>query len=122
MNKSILVIEDNEKNSFLLEDMLSDKGYDVVTARDGADVEQKMIEKEKIGSPFDLIITDIAVPGFNPFEFIKANKEKYRIISCSAYCDAMSIVGLLDKKWCLKKPFDITNFIEIVKDRMTSYM
>jgi len=118
MKKTILVIEDNEKSRFLFEDMLSDEGYEVVTAGDGDEVKQKMVERKQSGKPFDLLLVDLAVPQFNPIKFIKDNIKTHRILVISAYMDSFDLKGILKEKWKIKKPFDNNDLIARVKDRL----
>lgn len=71
--KKILVVEDNEKNLYLMRFLLEHKGYKVVDARDGLQG-VKMAELEKP----DLILMDIQLPvldGYKATKQIKANKE-----------------------------------------------
>ena len=71
--KKILVVEDDEKNMYLIRFILQDKGFEVIEARDGAaGVELAVKEKP------DLIIMDIQLPvldGYEATKRIKANKE-----------------------------------------------
>lgn len=113
MGKTILVIEDNEKTRFLLEDMLSDEGYDVVTAGDGDEVQQKMAD-----SDFDLLLVDLAVPGFSPIDFIKDNINNQLILVVSAYMDNFDLRGILEDRWIIKKPFDTNDIIAKVRERL----
>jgi two-component system response regulator (stage 0 sporulation protein F) len=63
--KKILVVEDEEALCLLYKEELSQDGYDVVTAGD-AEQALEILSKEK----FDLIVTDIRMPGRNGIEFI----------------------------------------------------
>ncbi|MGB8952375.1 MAG: response regulator [Candidatus Aminicenantales bacterium] len=63
--KRLLVVEDEEALCLLYKEELSQEGYEVITAMD-ADQALALLEKEK----FDLIITDIRMPGKNGIELI----------------------------------------------------
>jgi two-component system response regulator AtoC len=119
MSNTILVIEDNEKHSFLFEDMLSDEGYEVETAKDGNEANQKMAERTKSDEPFDLLLVDLAVPDFDPIDFIKTYRNTHRIIVVSAYIDSYSLMEILPKECLIKKPFDTNVLIERVKERLS---
>jgi len=111
MSKKILVIEDNQKHSILFEDLLRDLGYQVVIAKDGDEVQQKM----KVGGKeYDLLLVDIAVPQFNAIEFIRAHKDHYPILVVSAYADREDVKKLLPDNRRIKKPFDF----HILKSRV----
>jgi two-component system cell cycle response regulator len=59
----ILVVDDTPANVKLLSDLLTYKGYEVVTATSGAEA----LEKVETGQP-DLILLDILMPGMNGYE------------------------------------------------------
>ena len=112
--KTILVIEDNEKHRFLMEDLLDDEGYRVETAKDGGEA----IKKMEGGGPFDLLMVDIAVPGFDAVQFIKAHKDKHKILVVSAFVE--SVKDLLLDHQLIKKPFDTGILLDRVKEILSS--
>lgn len=57
MPKHILVADDDDKISFLVQLKLQEKGYSVMTARDG----QEVLEMVKAARP-DLLILDVCMP------------------------------------------------------------
>ena len=59
----ILVVDDTPANVKLLSDLLTYKGYEVVTAASGAEA----LEKVETGQP-DLVLLDILMPGMNGYE------------------------------------------------------
>lgn len=121
MKKTILVIEDNSKHRFLFEDILTDEGYEVVTAKDGDEVQKKMNESKQRGILFDLLLVDFAVPKFDPIEFIKINKGGNRILGITAFFekfDLKEILAILEEQWIIKKPFDTNILIRKVKERI----
>jgi class 3 adenylate cyclase len=59
----ILVVDDNPKNVKLLTDLLSVKGYQLVTASNGAEALEK-VKAEKL----DLVLLDVVMPEMNGFE------------------------------------------------------
>lgn len=118
MNKTILVIEDNEKHGNLFKAILRNEGFEVVIAKNGKEVDQKIAESEASGKRFDLLLVDIAVPGFEAVEFIKTHKEKHRTLVVSAYADADNVKQILEEKWRIKKPFDINVLIKRVNERL----
>ncbi|MCX6581430.1 MAG: response regulator [Candidatus Aminicenantes bacterium] len=113
MSKTILIIEDNEKHRFLLEDMLDDAGYTVETMTDGNEVNKKMSGEPR----FDLIMVDIAVPGFDAIDFILRYRNKYQILVVSAYADGENVREVLpDIKRRIKKPFDTDELLKTVNE------
>ena len=62
----ILLVDDDEINLNSLYELLSEFGYDVITAHDGLEGFQKFAENR-----FDLVITDIAMPNMNGITLIE---------------------------------------------------
>ncbi|MCX7994225.1 MAG: response regulator [candidate division WOR-3 bacterium] len=82
MKKRILVLDDEEQIRILLNEALKDD-YEVVLCDNGREA-VKYITKER----FDLLITDIKMPGTHGFEVIERIRERNKtipIIICSAY-------------------------------------
>lgn len=85
-SKKILLVDDSQFFRNMLTPVLSSAGYQVTTA---SSAEEALSYHEK-GSDFDIIITDIEMPGMSGFEFADVIKhsEKWRnkpIIALSAY-------------------------------------
>lgn len=82
MKKRILICDDEEPIRLLLNEALKDD-YEIVVCDNGRDA-IKYITKQK----FDLLITDIKMPGTHGFEVIERIRERNKdipIIICSAY-------------------------------------
>ncbi len=60
MKTTVLVVEDNEQNLFLVTYMLEKSGYEVLEAHDGLEA----IEKANLHIP-DLVLMDIQLPGMD---------------------------------------------------------
>ncbi len=72
-NKRILVADDNLAVRIMLEDILSEAGYDIVTAEDGRKAFDAL-QNEK----FDLVILDLLMPqksGFEILEWLQQQKK-----------------------------------------------
>lgn len=65
--KKILLVEDDQTLSLLYQEELTREGYEVVLAGDA----ESALEKIR-SSPFDLIITDIRMPGKDGIELISS--------------------------------------------------
>jgi len=68
----ILVVDDEDGFRMFVNDILSDYGYDVMEASNGEDALRRV--KEKV---FDLLITDIKMPGMNGLELLCKVKMNY---------------------------------------------
>ena len=73
MTQRILVVDDTPLNVKLLEDVLTKKGYDVVTATSGPEA----LDKIRSGS-MDLVLLDVMMPGMNGYEVCRAIREDAR--------------------------------------------
>ena len=59
----ILIMDDEESIRFIMKDILTMLGYSVNSAIDGTEAIEKYQEAKRIGSPFDLVIMDLTIPG-----------------------------------------------------------
>jgi two-component system, cell cycle response regulator DivK len=67
VNKRVLVIEDNERNLYLVTYLLERQGFQVCSARDGTSgIERAVAERP------DLVILDIQLPQMDGYEVAKA--------------------------------------------------
>jgi len=83
--KSILVVDDEPEVRSLLSLFLSDEGYRVTTAGDGAEA---IAVLETQG--FDLVLLDIKMPRTSGFEVLKFVRERHpamRVIMLTAYAE-----------------------------------
>jgi putative two-component system response regulator len=65
----ILVVDDNEDIMFLMQELLSTRGYDVVAVPDAARAEVEILRH-----PPDLILSDVIMPGKSGYEFCREIK------------------------------------------------
>jgi two-component system response regulator len=83
MKKKILIVDDEKNIRLLLNEELTDEGYEVITAENGA-VALKMIDEEKP----DLVTLDIKMPGEDGLSVLRKIRETaydLPVIICSAY-------------------------------------
>jgi len=115
--KKVLIIEDNEKNLYLLRFLIKKLGHEVVEARDGKQgLETALAEKP------DIILMDIQLPvmdGYETTRQIRSFEEfkKIPIIAITSY----AMVGDREKTLnagCtdyIEKPIQPERFIEKIK-------
>ncbi|MDO9150364.1 MAG: response regulator [Methylotenera sp.] len=105
MKKTILLIEDNEQNSYLTTFLLETHGFNVVTAPDGAigiDTAKKILP--------DLILLDIQLPMMDGYDVAKALREidvlkpipiiavtSYAMVGDREKCIAAGCTGYIEK-------------------------
>lgn len=116
----IMIVDDEEICLLALESTLLSQGYDVIAAADGHEA-LSLLEKQ----PVDLVISDLAMPGMNGNELLRAAKERYPtlpFIFLTAKGSIESAVnaikqGALDY---LEKPFD-PQTLEVVLQRALEF-
>ena len=121
MSKDILVIDDEEMVTLSLKKLLKKSGYEVDTANNGTDVMKKIKEAN-----FDLIISDIRMPGEDGIEIVKKiraylqdnKKDKIPEILITGYAseDKYQSAVELQVRAYINKPFDIKELLQTVKD------
>lgn len=70
MSKKILIIDDNHEHRQLVIETLSEEGYEVTAASDGIEGLSAYRAQQ-----FDLVITDVLMPGADGLEVIRAIRE-----------------------------------------------
>lgn len=120
--KYILIIEDNQNHSFLLKSILNTKGYQTEIAQTGDEAREKIENNKQSDKRYDLLLVDIAMPGFNEnysaIEFINEYKQIYPILVVSAYAHSDEVKEVIEEKWRIKKPFDNYVLLEKVNERL----
>lgn len=120
MAKKILIVEDEEILSNLLEKKLTEIGYEVDIAPDGEEGLKKMQEKRP-----DLVLLDIIMPKKGGFEVLeemqKSDLKKIPVIIISNSGQPVEISKALDlgvKDYLIKTQFDPQEVIEKVKKQI----
>ena len=120
MAKKILVIDDEELIIRSLAKLLEKNNYETFIAKTGQDA-LVMVEEEE----FDLIISDIRMPGLNGIEAIKGiyeilkerNIEKPPVIFITGYAskECEQEAKTLNPVDYIYKPFDISSLVNRIK-------
>lgn len=123
MPKNILVIDDEELVAKSLKRLLKKEGYGVTIAASGKEALEKIKD-----TAFDLIVSDIRMPEIDGIEIIKnireylkrKGKKSVPEILITGYASDESFKQAQDLKVAdyIYKPFDITEFIKIVKKNL----
>lgn len=114
----ILVVDDEQNLTFLLESILESKGYEVETANSGPEAIEKA--QKKI---FDICLLDIRMPGMNGVDVFMKMKEispLTRVIMMTAYAvEDLIEVALNEGAYaCVHKPFDIDDILRLVEEAL----
>ncbi len=112
----ILVVDDESGPRDLLEEALSQKGYQVKTAKSGEQACQ-LLDK----AAFDLVLTDLKMPGLNGIELlnkIRALSPEIHVIIITGYASLRSAIeairgGAYDY---LTKPFQLAELYVVVNN------
>ena len=115
--KTILIVEDNEKNMKLARDILRAKGYAVLEAVNGLDGVKLALEHKP-----DLVLMDIQLPdinGIEAFERIRADATTAHIpvvaFTASVTVNDRSRIGDAGFDGFLGKPINLKEFLETVR-------
>lgn len=117
-HKEILIIDDSVTNVFLIESVLNEYGYKVLSALNAKEAYKKM---EK--SLPHLILLDLLMPQISGFDFIKKIKSdehtaEIPVIVISAVTDEDSITEIMNLGAVefIHKPVVLTQLIEKIED------
>ncbi|MBX7151201.1 response regulator [bacterium] len=114
--KRILIVDDEETLTFSLYQsfIISKENYEVVTASSGNEAWEKFTS-----NPFDIVVTDITMPGITGIELLKRIKQEHpqtHVIMMTAYgSDEKKEEALNNGAYrYIEKPFEIKLMKEII--------
>jgi len=112
---SVLIVDDEPDTLEVLKDVLSRKGYRVVTAEEG----REALDKLKSES-FHVVMTDIKMPhldGFLLLETIKKNYPETEVIIFTGYSSIEMAVQTIKKGATdyVVKPIDVEKLLRIIE-------
>jgi two-component system response regulator PilR (NtrC family) len=118
----ILVVEDEKHMREVLEMLLEGEGYIVQTAKNGNEG-IKWLERDI----YDIIITDIKMPGANGFEILRKSREispETLVIMITAFGTVESAIDAMKEGACdfIHKPFKIDEIRLIVRNALDRRM
>ena len=120
--KTILIVEDNEKNMKLARDVLQAKGYATLEAVNGEDGVRLALEHKP-----DLVLMDIQLPDINgveAFRRIRANADtaKVPVVAFTASVTPMDRHRITDAGFdgFIGKPVNLKEFLETVRQTLES--
>jgi PAS domain S-box-containing protein len=117
----ILVVEDNRMVKELTESMLSGIGYSVVAL----DTPEAALAFAREGTPFDLLLTDVVMPGMNGLELFRVLKEErpgLKVLFMSGYTrHVIKDQGFMEEGMdFIQKPFTMGDLTRRVGEVMQS--
>ena len=99
----ILVLDDDDDVRTVTRDSIKELGYEVVALGDPREALDRLAKES-----FDLLITDVAMPGMTGVEVarhVRADGSALPIVFSSGYADVQSLGEELSDEVVLKKPF-----------------
>lgn len=117
MDKTVLIVEDNELNMKLFQDLLMAHGIQTMETRNGKDV----LDMARAGKP-DLILMDIQLPEISGLDLTKMLKEDDDLKSIPVIAvTAFAMKGDEEKireggcEDYISKPISVTDFLDVVQ-------
>ncbi len=120
VERRILIVDDEEKVVFFLRESLEELGADFVVEAAGSG--EEALEKIE-AQPFDLVISDLRMPGIDGLELLERVKElspETRLILITAYGSDEVEAGArrLEIYEYITKPFHVSDLIEAARDAL----
>lgn len=111
----ILVVDDNENIREMLEDFLNFEGHNPVLAKDGKEALKIFSEQN-----FDIVITDLGMPGMSGWELtkqIKQRKSEIPVVIITGWGAQLSAEDMKKNKvdLILSKPFNLDQVKQIIE-------
>ena len=103
----ILVVDDDDDVRTVTCETVKELGYEVVALGDPAEALARLNDE-----PFDLLITDVAMPGISGVDVarqIRSAGNAIPIVFCSGYADVQAFGEELSEEILLRKPFRLTD-------------
>jgi PAS domain S-box-containing protein len=119
-NGTILIMDDQEALLKMLGRLLSRMGYQTVPATDGSIAVDLFREAHDKGTPFDLVILDLTVPGgiggLETLETLLTIDPAVRAIATSGYSNNAIMSSYEDYGFCgiIPKPYEISHVAELL--------
>jgi CheY-like chemotaxis protein len=118
--KKILVADDDRATRLMLSNLLAEAGFKVTVAVDGA-AALKKLRSDK----FDLLLTDVWMPGMNGLELLARLREQpdrpRTVVMTSDDTPEVMLRAVREQAYqYLKKPLDPKTAVEVVKDALSA--
>jgi CheY-like chemotaxis protein len=116
----ILLIEDEKRLSEFIKRALCENGYAVIEAMDGAEA-MRVFEAE--GHRFDLVLSDVVLPGIGGLDLMDALLEKkpdLKVLLSSGYTDHKSQWPIIEEKGYrfLQKPYNLIELLKAIRETL----
>lgn len=117
MHKRILVVDDDPVIRVLIEEYLSNQGYEVMVVADGSECLDTLSDFQP-----DILVLDLIMPELNGVDVLKSvranpNTEKLPVLMLSANTDTEAVTDSykVNANKYLQKPFNLKEVLDAVK-------
>ena len=119
--ETILLVEDDEALLDLTQDILSDLGYNVLTASDGL---KALVLEENYEGDIDLMLSDVVMPGMGGYdlaEAIRGHRPNMKMAFMSGYNNRNNrCAEMPDRSHFLQKPVAIDRLAQTIRSALDS--
>ncbi|HEX2923504.1 MAG TPA: response regulator [Chloroflexota bacterium] len=116
-DRAVLVVDDDAELLGMLQMILAEAGYRVITAGEGHEALEK-VEQELPG----VILLDMKMPGMDGWEFAREFRARYGrsspIVVLTASEDARERAEEIDAECHVGKPFEIPDLLKVVESQL----
>lgn len=126
---NILVAEDNPVNALLLTNLLRKEGHSVVHVEDGRALIRALLATEGRRWPFDLLVSDLAMPGMDGLAALSAIRAHQRterlphlpivVLSADGQAETQNAAGAAGADVYVEKPVEPPALLDVV-DRLSA--
>ncbi len=109
--KNILLAEDDDSTRFFLQTSLKKEGYAVTACADGMEAMDALKSAQK---PFDLLLTDIVMPGMDGIELSTRAKTIFpelKIVFITGFAAMATQDGVAEQSVVVSKPFHLSQLV-----------
>jgi len=121
VDKSVLIVDDEEKVVFFLRESLEELGRDftIGTAKSAEEALEKIETR-----PYDLVISDLRMPGIDGLQLLERVKERHpntRFVLMTAYGsdEVEARAHSLDVFDYITKPFHVSDLLDVARHALT---
>lgn len=112
----ILLAEDDHSMGNFIEMALTEAGHEVYTAQDGLEA-LSIIDKNDQGASFDLLLTDIVMPGMDGIELSQIAQKKLpniKVVFITGFKGVASKTQAMPSHKVIAKPFHLNDLVDQV--------
>jgi len=125
MIRKVLIVDDAHNLRFSMEVILKMNGFETFGAANGKEALDRIVESQKSGEYFDLVITDIVMPKMSGIELMENLDElgiKMKIIVITGFLndDYRERLKALGRFSVLEKPFEMEKLVGKVRESLSA--